>query len=119
MADWDMWIRMNAVASGACIAEPLVEYTSHSGSMLLADGFDVSVEFTRFRAKHPEVEAAVLTFFLAMRHRRRGHRFHASWIYLREGVRHANGGLLLRAIAVLFGERAMRVGSRARTRFPK
>ncbi len=72
LADWDLWMRMAAVAPGASVDQVLVTQRLHRGGMHARDADGARAEFDRFRAKHPEVSARDFTFWLAAAYRRGG-----------------------------------------------
>lgn len=114
LADWDLWFRMAAEGRAARCAEPLVEYTLHSGSMLFDSAIEVEREFARLAAKHPDIDRDHVLRFVADRYRAAGLLWRASRVYLREGVGKPDAKLLLRGVGVLFGERLMRIARRVR-----
>jgi glycosyltransferase involved in cell wall biosynthesis len=114
VADWDMWLRFDALGTGARCREVLVHYLQHGGSMLFHDELDITRELERLREKHPRIELDPTGFvgWIAKRHREEGHRFRASRTYFLMGVRERDPVLLLRAVVVLAGERPMRFARR-------
>jgi hypothetical protein len=113
-ADWDLWIRLSALASGAAEAEPLLAYVEHGGNMLggSADAEGARPEFDRLAIKHAAAaqQAGVefghvwWTGWVASRHRLAGRRASAAAAYLKGAIRHRSGGELIRAGGALLGE---------------
>jgi hypothetical protein len=119
LADWDLWIRLATVASGAPVSQLLVAYRYHPGNKSFLDDTPLRRDFEvladRYRAAR---ESAGLTLdrvdfarVLAWGPRHRGQRLAAAHAYLDAAVSERDAGSLLRAGMVLFGERAMSVGA--------
>jgi glycosyltransferase involved in cell wall biosynthesis len=52
LADWDLWLRLAAVARPATVAEPLIAYVQHAGNMRLTESDGLVRELDRLDAKH-------------------------------------------------------------------
>jgi len=52
IADWDLWIRLAAVATPAAVPEPLVGYRQHTANMSGGGRRALLAEFRRLEAKH-------------------------------------------------------------------
>ena len=83
LADWDLWIRIAAVAPGTACEQVLVTQRIHSGGMHSRKTTEALEEFSRFRVKHPEVRAEDYLRWIMAAHARAGHR---SWA-IRDGLR--------------------------------
>jgi glycosyltransferase involved in cell wall biosynthesis len=116
--DWDLWIRMAAVAPAAACNDVLVAYAVHASSTFtrrpgIAHGLE------RLAAKHRELTSALGVEFdeigfsrwVAYAYRRAGQRVAAARVYFASGVRYRNAGNLVRGIAVLFGEPTMNMAA--------
>lgn len=120
LADWDMWIRLALAARAARTEDVLVGYLAHPGNMLLDDRRDVMAEFEYLVEKHRAASSAhgvdfdrvAFSRWVAGGHRRAGRRAEAARVYLVSALASGDPGNLLRAGAVLLGERAMSVGRR-------
>jgi glycosyltransferase involved in cell wall biosynthesis len=120
-ADWDMWLRLTAVAGTAVCDEPLVAYVQHSGSMMLANDLtDLIREFEYIAAKHESLsdargidfDRAGLERWMAWGESRTGRRLPAARRYLRAATmyaRHRNARMAWRSLrhagGALAGER--------------
>jgi glycosyltransferase involved in cell wall biosynthesis len=115
-ADWEMWIRMAWGGKVVTCEQIHVAYRIHAGSMTTFD-VDVTPDIERMLARHaPERmdPAPARTFahrWRAGAYRRRGDRLGAARQYFTSAWRHRRPAMLVRGLAVLVGESAMRVGS--------
>jgi glycosyltransferase involved in cell wall biosynthesis len=115
LADWELWIRLAAVARPAVCPDVLVAYMQHQGNMHLQSS-SIMEELEYVAAKHRALsEAAGIEFdrvglrrWIAWGHRRAGDRRRAATVYLRCALAHRSPGDAARALATLLGERAMR-----------
>lgn len=118
IADWEMWIRLTAAGKPEPCPAVHVAYVLHDTSMHLVDRRR-RWEFDRVAALHLDDRATrrrAQIFGARWRadaHRRAGARLPAAREYLRAGVTQASPGMLVRAMAVLGGERVMALGSEA------
>jgi glycosyltransferase involved in cell wall biosynthesis len=116
--DWDLWIRLAAHGPAAVCPAVLVAYCLHDGNQMLVEPPDVSDELEYMVGKHRAAgremnpDRAYYAHWLAAGHRRVGRERDAARIYLRSAIRHRNAGHLVRGLAMLVGEPAMRVGRR-------
>jgi glycosyltransferase involved in cell wall biosynthesis len=116
--DWDLWIRLAAHGPAAACPATLVAYCLHDSNQMLVEPSDVSKELDYVIAKQRAAgremssDAAYIDHWLAVGHRRVGRRRDAARIYLRAAVRHRDAGHLVRGLAMLVGEPAMRTGRR-------
>lgn len=116
LADWDLWLRLAAVARPAVSGEVLVAYTHHEGNMLLQESRAVMADLERMAAKHRseslaagvEFDRVALSRWIAWGHRRAGRRGRAVAAYLRGAVAYRSAGNVVRAIAAALGEGVMR-----------
>ena len=117
IADWDMWIRLANAERAAASVDVLVGYVLHGEAMQARLSEPAGAEeFAYLASKHRIVGARSSTAELltaqwrASVYRRAGRRLRAAQEYLRSAVVHRNVGMLVRGIAILFGEWAMRLG---------
>jgi glycosyltransferase involved in cell wall biosynthesis len=116
--DWDLWIRLAAHGRAAACPDALVAYCLHDSNQMLVEPPDLSDELEYVIAKHRAAgremspDGAYYAHWLAVGHRRVGRDRDAARIYLRAAVRHRDAGHLVRGLAMLVGERAMRAGRR-------
>jgi glycosyltransferase involved in cell wall biosynthesis len=116
--DWDLWIRLAAHGPAAACPAMLVAYCLHDSNQMLVEPPDLSDELeyviTKQRAAGREMspDPAYYAHWLAVGHRRVGRERDAARIYLRAAVRHRDAGHLVRGLAMLVGEPAMRGGRR-------
>jgi len=114
LADWDLWLRLAEVATGASCDEALVAYVRHDDSMLLTDPAPLLEEYARLRSKHGATASREGTDWderrfarwVASGHRRAGRRVAAAEVYLSSARRNRSASDLARAGAALLGERA-------------
>jgi glycosyltransferase involved in cell wall biosynthesis len=124
LADWDLWLRLAALAPGAASPGADVGYVAHGGNMLAGSGSAevLRPEFERLAAKHIGAAAAAgVTFgepwwsrWRASRARLAGRRLEAARLYLGGALQARSGQDALRAATVLAGGRAWRWASRRR-----
>lgn len=123
LADWDMWIRVAAAAPVAACHEVLVGYTKHDTNMHRVVTDASGAEFRYLVRKHSPLIAQMgaepderfsLTW-AADAGRRSGRRLHAARAYFALWRNYGRTHDLLRAVGVLFGERAMTLGRRSLT----
>jgi glycosyltransferase involved in cell wall biosynthesis len=116
--DWDLWIRLAAHGRAAVCPAALVAYCLHDSNQMLVEPPDVSDELEYMVDKHRAAgremnpDRVYYAHWLAAGHRRVGRERDAARIYLRAAVRHRDAGHLVRGLAMLVGERAMRTGRR-------
>lgn len=128
LADWEMWIKLAWAGRAVACPEVHVAYRIQPGSMTTFD-VDIAPEVERMLAAHPPPEldrASARTYprrWRASAYRRNGRRAAAARQYLTSAVMDRRPEMLVRALAVFLGERAMRVGSpesrRVRRREPE
>jgi glycosyltransferase involved in cell wall biosynthesis len=117
--DWDLWIRLAAHGRAAACPDTLVAYCLHDRNQMLVEPPDVLDELDYVIAKQRAAgfemnpDRAYYAHWLAVGHRRVGRERDAARIYLRAAVRHRDAGHLVRGLAMLVGEPAMRAGRRA------
>jgi len=112
MADWDLWIRLEATARGAVCPNVLVGYVEHRQNMHVLDPGRVERELRQLREDHSDGDPTAfngpdLTRWLAYTHRRVGHRRAAARIYWDLARRHRSPKDLAR-IAMTLAERDAR-----------
>jgi glycosyltransferase involved in cell wall biosynthesis len=118
LADWDLWIRLIAGAGAvpAACPELLVAYTVHAANMHRTNVDPTLADFRRLAVKHGQrgqpFGGSPFFRWVATSYRRAGRRIPASRTYLEAAVRYRTAGDLMRALAVLLGERAMTLRSR-------
>jgi hypothetical protein len=122
-ADWDFSVRLIAAAPAARVEDVLVVYVLHSQGMHIARLQGVEPELRYLLARHRgegrELGSVLVTRWIASGHRLSGRRGRAAAAYLRGAVRHRSAADVVRAGAVLLGERVMELGGRrARTSAP-
>jgi glycosyltransferase involved in cell wall biosynthesis len=117
VADWDMWIRLANAEQAVASPDVLVGYVLHAEAMHASLSESAGAqEFAYLTSKHhfdraESRTAELLTArWVASVHRRAGRRPRAAREYLRSAVAHRSAGMLVRGIAILFGEWAMRLG---------
>ncbi len=120
VADWDLWIRLAAAANGAASPSASVAYAAHGENMSL-DLPRLLAEFKVLSARHRALcRTEGIRFgdpgfprWMAQLHRRQGRRRESAAWYLRSARVPGRRADVVRAIGVLLGERAMRLGSQA------
>ena len=114
LTDWDLWIRLAAHGPAAACPAPLVAYCLHDRNQILVEPPDVSEELeyliAKQRAENREMNLDRPRFahWIAKGHLRAGRRRDAARIYLRAAVRHRKFEYLVRGLALLVGEWALR-----------
>jgi hypothetical protein len=116
LTDWDLWLRLAERGAPAACPETHVGYVRHAGSMLLTLPESLLAEADYLFAKHAQVASERgLAFdrvgfirWVASGHRRAGRRAKAARLFMRSGIEDRSPGNLVRAVAVLFGERVWR-----------
>jgi glycosyltransferase involved in cell wall biosynthesis len=119
VADWDLWIRMAGVATAAVSRVATVAYAIHDDNMSL-DLPRLLDEFRRLSARYAALcdrenirfGAPGFPRWMAQLHRRQGQRAASAAWYLRSARVPGRRLDAVRAVGVLFGDRAMRVFSR-------
>ena len=112
LADWDLWLRLAAVARGSASREVLVAYTEHAASMTVTARDGLERELARMTEKHAPLlrehggglGGAELARWSLGGRRRGGGRLGAARAYLSAGVRARDAASLIRAPAALLGE---------------
>jgi glycosyltransferase involved in cell wall biosynthesis len=116
--DWDLWIRLAAHGRAAVCPAALVAYCLHDSNQMLVEPPDVLDELEYMVGKHRAAgremnpDRVKYAHWLAAGHRRVGRERDAARIYLRAAVRYRDAGHLVRGLAMLVGERTMRIGRR-------
>ena len=106
LTDWDFFIRLAEVGRPAACDELVVGYLVHPQNRRLRQDSDVEAEFRYLAAKHPALERAGFSRWVAMGHLRAGRRLRAAGTYFASAVRDRDPGNVLRAAAALVGQRA-------------
>ncbi len=115
LADWELWIRLADRADGVQIDELLLGYVVHGAGMHVRDSRAVRSELRCIRRTHPQDPAVGGIEFwrwLASSQRRVGDRFGAARTHAHIGVRYRRKRDIGRAIGLMLGSRAMRLGRR-------
>jgi len=112
LTDWDFFIRLADSGRPAACSELVIGYLVHPQNRRLRQDSDVEAEFRHLAAKHPALERAGFSRWVAMGHLRAGRRLRAVGTYLGSAVRDRDPGNALRAAAALVGERAFRARRR-------
>ncbi len=115
LADWDAWLRLCPGRRAVACREPLAAYVEHDANLHVVDTDAVLDEFARLEARHARLAAergmrlgdVDWWRWIASSHRRAGRRRAAAAAYLRVGVRFRSARDVVRAAAVLGGERTM------------
>ncbi len=118
VADWELWIRLANAGVAVDSPAPTVAYCTHEGNMSL-DLERLLEEFGRLSASYgPLARRHGLSFgdpgfprWVAHLHRRQGHRSAAAAWYARSARRPGQRSDAIRALGMLLGERAMRIGA--------
>ena len=116
LADWEMWLKLAWAGRAIACDNVHVAYRIQPGSMTTFD-VDISPEVERMLAAHPPPQldrASARTYprrWRASAYRRTGRRAAAARQYLTSAVLERRPEMLVRGMAVLLGERAMRAGS--------
>lgn len=112
LTDWDFFIRLAEAGRPAACDELVVGYLVHPQNRRLRQDSDVEAEFRHLAAKHPALERAGFSRWVAMGHLRAGRRLRAAGVYFGSAVRDRDPGNALRGAAALAGERAFRLRRR-------
>ncbi len=112
--DWDLWLRLAAVAPAAAVADVLVAHLEHADSTLFRSPVDVREQHERMLSKHRVVtrrdRIAVLEW-LAAEHVRAGRNVRAARLYLTAALRYRSAGNLVAGVGALFGARGLRAAA--------
>jgi glycosyltransferase involved in cell wall biosynthesis len=119
VADWDLWLRLAQTATGAVSRAPTVAYAAHADNMSL-DLPRLLNDFNRLSLRYVSLcEQEGIRFgepgfsrWMAQLHRRQGRRRSAAAWYLRSARVSGRRLDVMRALGVLLGENAMRLGRR-------
>jgi glycosyltransferase involved in cell wall biosynthesis len=106
LTDWDFFIRLAESGRPAACREIVIGYLVHPQNRRLRQDSDVEEEFRYLASKHPALERAGFSRWVAMGHLRAGRRLRAAGTYFASAVRDRDPGNALRAAAALVGERA-------------
>lgn len=112
LTDWDFFIRLSDAGVPAACNELVVGYLVHPQNRRLREDSDVESEFRRLEEKHPDLERAGFSRWVAMGHLRAGRRLRAVGTYLGSAVRDRDAGNAVRAGAALLGEAPFRLRRR-------
>lgn len=98
-ADWDLWLRVAAVAPASTVAEPLLGYVTHDGSMHRQSLRDTAAELRALAAHHRRATGGVLEMtetwrWLGIAQLERGRLAAGLGTLLWTGVRRASCGAL-------------------------
>lgn len=116
LADWDLWLTLADRVEASARPEPLIAYVEHDENLHADDPAAVLRELVLLREKHGEpVGDADWWQYFAGVSRRAGRRRVASRAYLQTFRHDRTPSHLIRAAAVLAGERAMALGADAET----
>lgn len=122
-ADWDFAVALILAARGAACPKPLVGYVQHDGAMHRRRLASFEEELGRLRDKHRRrglaIGSTVQYRWMAGSRRESGDRIGAAHAYLRGALRYRSTPDLVRALAVLGGERLMSRGTSARVAVPE
>jgi glycosyltransferase involved in cell wall biosynthesis len=113
LADWEMWIRLAAEAPARTSNDILVAYREHPSSWGALRPEETLIEAEQLMEKHGSHDALdkeSLVRWVIGSHRRAGRRIDAARLYLHLTRLDRRPSNLLRAGAVLLGERSMRIG---------
>jgi glycosyltransferase involved in cell wall biosynthesis len=115
LADWELWVRLADRADGVAVGELLYGYVVHGAGMHLRDLTAIRAELRLIQSAHPgKPKVGGLGFWewFASSQRRIGARFGATRSHAYIGLRFGRPRDLARAVGLVFGERAMRLGRR-------
>lgn len=102
LADWDLWLRLVAVAIPARCDQVHVAYVLHGQSMVLSEPRGPDRELQRLARKHGiEPDRATVARWVAWRQLRAGHRGAAARVYVASGLRDRSPGNLARGMAAV------------------
>jgi len=112
IGDWELWLRLAAVAPAFAATEPLTAYTVHMGSISIREAGALDGELRYLLEKHRKlfgetgarIDMDWFTQWNAQNLIRRGQRLSAAGTYLHEAARRHSSRSLLRAGRVLLGE---------------
>ncbi len=112
LCDWDLWIRLAAVARGTACDDVHVAYRRHSENMIVTDCADLAQEVEYLASKHQalarshgvELDRVRVGRWVAWGHRREGRRGHAARQYFATALGCRDAGSALRGLAALLGE---------------
>jgi glycosyltransferase involved in cell wall biosynthesis len=116
LADWELWLRLAERADGVDVDDLLLGYVVHGEGMHVQDSHVVRAELRLIRRTHPGDPAiGGLDFWqwLASSQRRVGNRFAAARTHAHMGLRFHRKRDVGRAIGLVLGPRAMRLGRRS------
>jgi glycosyltransferase involved in cell wall biosynthesis len=119
LTDWDFFIRLAEAGRPAACHELVVGYLVHPQNRRLRQDSDVEAEFRYLGAKHPALERAGFSRWVAMGHLRAGRRLRAAGVYFSSAARDRDPGNAVRGAAALVGERAFRMRRRLVADRPK
>jgi glycosyltransferase involved in cell wall biosynthesis len=116
LADWDMWLRLCQGRRATACPQTLVAYVEHDTNLHMVDTDSMLAEFAMLVDRHAGLTTASgealgdihWSRWIASSYRRAGRRGAASLAYFNTGRRFHSGRDLLRAVAILGGERVMR-----------
>jgi glycosyltransferase involved in cell wall biosynthesis len=117
LADWDLWLRVARTGRAAACPEVLVAYREHGENMSAWPADLVFGELETLVERHGidgEVDGVLFTHWVAANQRRAGRRLEAARAYLHGAIAFRSPKLLLRAVAMPLGERAMSSPERLR-----
>ena len=112
LTDWDFFIRLAEAGTPAACDELVIGYFVHPENRRLRQDSDVEAEFRYLAAKHPALQRAGFSRWVAMGHLRAGRRLRAAGVYFSSAARDRDTGNALRGAAALVGERAFRLRRR-------
>ena len=120
LADWDLWIRLLQVGRAAVRPEVLAAYRVHTENMHLSGISGVRGELGYLRHKHRELCAELgvklggIQFerWMVARQRESGKQLATAYAYFLLGLHSGRPREFARAVGMLFGESAMRLGGR-------
>ena len=118
LADWDMWIRLLANASPAACDDLLTAYTIHDSNMHIVAMDSAIAEQAYLESKHGPLGGALFWEWVALGYRRQGRRRAAAATYMQMWRASRSKRDFGRAAVVLFGERAMHLGSENKRAVP-
>src|SRR5581483_8608322 len=102
LADWDLWLRLAAVATPATCEQVHVAYVLHRDNMVLREPRGPGEELRRLARKHGiEPNRATVARWVAWRQLRAGHRGAAARVYAASGLRDRSPGNLVRGMAAV------------------
>jgi glycosyltransferase involved in cell wall biosynthesis len=108
LADWDLWLRLAAVATPAACEEPLVAYVEHSANMVVTNGVELLDEAERLFTKHhtgERFDPRALVEWAVVHKRRGGQRAAAARMAMTAARRFRSPVALRLAAGALVGRR--------------